>query len=102
MPSLKESVAQFFRDLIPTKIVTRHDVRTIPAALAHTLTVDKVHEILRAAEAGNTEQLFSLYRDILLAHSHLQGRFADRKRAVLGDTLSIQPFDKAKAEDKNA
>jgi phage gp29-like protein len=102
MASLKQKITDFFRDLIPTKVVTRHDPRSMSAALAHTMSADRVHENLRAAENGNTEKLFALYRDILLAHAHLQGRFADRKRAVLGDTLSVQPFDKTKKADKTA
>lgn len=88
--------------LIPTKVITRHDPRTIPQSLAHTLSADDIHDIFRQAEGGHTTKLFALYRDILLAHSHLQGRFADRKRAVLGDTLNIQPFDKQAAADKAA
>ena len=83
----------------PMVRVTRFDPRSAIAALAHTLTVDRVQGIFRAAESGNPAELFALYRDILLAHSHLQGRFADRKRAVLGDTLSVQPFDKKAAAD---
>lgn len=99
MASLTRLIEEFFRGLIPTKTVTRFDPRSAIAAIAHTLTVDKVQSIFRAAENGNTTDLFALYRDILLAHSHLQGRFADRKRAVLGDTVSVQPFDKKLAED---
>ncbi len=99
MASLKESVAQFFRDLIPTRTVTRFDPRSTTQALAHTLTVDDVHDIFRQAEAGDCTKLFALYRDIILANAHLQGRFADRKRAVLGDTLNLQAFDKKNAAD---
>jgi phage gp29-like protein len=101
MPSIK-AIQQFFRDLIPTKTVTRFDTRAMHVALAHTLTVDRVQAIFRSAEQGQVEELFALYRDILLAHSHLQGRFADRKRAVLGDTWTVQPFDKKRPEDAEA
>jgi phage gp29-like protein len=102
MSSLKERVTQFFRDLIPVQRVTVLDSRHVPSAIAHTMTVDRVHQILRDAEAGNTESLFALYRDIILAHAHLQGRFADRKRAVLGDTVNLQPFDKKSEADQAA
>lgn len=93
------AVAKFFRDLIPTRTVTRFDVRSMTQALAHTLTVDDVHDIFRQAEAGDCTKLFGLYRDIILANAHLQGRFADRKRAVLGDTLNLQAFDKKSPAD---
>jgi len=103
--NIKTSITEFFRNLIPTKQVTRFDRRTMLPALAHTVTVDSVHEMFRAAEGGFPERLFALYRDIVLSHSHLQGQFATRKRAVLGDTLNIQPFDKKNPDDiaaKNA
>lgn len=101
-PSLKQSVANFFKDLIPVQIRTRFDARSMSTAIAHTITVDKVHAILRSAENGNTDELFALYRDIILAHSHLQGQIATRKRAVLGDLLALHPFDKKAAADKAA
>jgi phage gp29-like protein len=99
MPTFRQRIEDFFRGLIPTNVITRFDPRSSTAALAHTLTVDRVQSIFRAAESGNTTDLFALYRDILLAHAHLQGRFGDRKRAVLGDTVSVQPFDKKAAAD---
>lgn len=102
MATLKQSIEKFFRDLIPTRTITIHDQRQIQPAIAHTLTVDRVHEIFRNAEGGQTDELFALYRDIILAHAHLQGRLADRKRAVLGDTLNLQPFDKKSPADKIA
>lgn len=102
MPTQPSKLAEFFRNLIPTRIVTRHDPRSVVPALAHTISVDDVHDFLRQAEGGNPEKLFALYRDIMLAHSHLQGRFADRKRAVLGDTLNLIPFDKKSPVDRLA
>lgn len=101
-PSRVQKVVKFFADLIPVRIVTRFDQRYTPAAIAHAVSVDEIHNIFRAAENGDPERLFALYRDIILAHAHLQGRFADRKRAVLGDTLNLNPFDKKKAEDTAA
>lgn len=95
-----QKVEKFFLDLIPTRIVTRFDQRYTPAAIGHAVSVDDIHQAFRSAENGDPERLFALYRDIILAHAHLQGRFADRKRAVLGDTLTLAPFDKTKAEDK--
>lgn len=100
--SLKSKVADFFASLIPQTPRRPRDARFMPSAIAHTITVDRVHEILRAAETGNTADLFSLYRDILLAHSHLQAQFSTRKRAVLGDTVNLHPFDKKAAEDAAA
>lgn len=97
MHSLKQRLVAFFN---PLTARTRWDNRANLPAIAHTLTVDMVHEIFRAAEGGQPDRLFALYRDMILAHSHLQGRAADRKRAVLGDQINLQPFDKLSALDK--
>lgn len=100
--SLSQKIAQFFKDMIPVQVRTRFDPRSMSAALAHTLTVDRVHSIFRSAENGSTDDLFALYRDILISNSHLQGQLATRKRAVLGDILALHPFDKKSAADKAA
>ncbi|MBM3851748.1 MAG: DUF935 family protein [Verrucomicrobia bacterium] len=99
MPTIKERIAQYFRELLPVRTVTRFDPRSITAALAHTLTVDDVAAIFREAEACDPTRLFALYRDIILAHSHLQSQLSTRKLAVLGDVLNVKPFDKSNAAD---
>lgn len=73
-----------------------------PAFAANSMTVDKLHGILRAAEGGDVSQLFALYRDILSGHSHLQTEFNTRKLAVLGDPVSFTPRDKKRPEDVRA
>lgn len=99
MRNPKQAIIDYFRSLIPIRTITRLDTRTLQTGLARTLTADRVIEIFAEAEAGNVADLFALYRDILLAHSHLQTQFATRKRAVLGDTLNLQPFDKKRPDD---
>jgi phage gp29-like protein len=96
---MKDRIAAYFRSLIPTQVITRWSNQAEPAALANQMDVDRIHQILRSAEAGNTTDLFALYRDILLADSHLQGEFNKRKLAVLGDPLNLQPYDKRNPED---
>jgi phage gp29-like protein len=99
MPTLKERVQKYFIDLLPTKRLTRFDVRSSTPAIIRSMSVDRALEVFTAAENGNPADLFALYRDILLAHSHLQAQFATRKCAVLGDALNLQPFDKNRPED---
>lgn len=93
-----------FRDavlkaLVPQNRVTIMSQHAIPSSIAATIDVDRVHEILRAAEAGDVQQLFQLYQDIIVSDSHLQGRLSDRKEAVISDTLSILPIDKKNVDD---
>jgi phage gp29-like protein len=73
-----------------------------PSFAASNMTVDKIHSILRSAEAGQTDDLFALYRDIFAGHSHLQTEFNTRKLAVLGDTWTFQPLDPKNPADIQA
>jgi len=82
--------------------VTVINSRYEPSAIAVGMTVDRVHSILRMAENGDTRDLFCLYRDIMLADSHIQGEFHKRKLAVLGDAMSFMPSDDKSQPDKNA
>ena len=81
------------RSLIPTRerIIIRG--RQEQPAVAHTLSVDALAGILRTAESGDPGPLFTLYRDILAAGSHIQSEFSKRKLAVLGQPFSLTPDD---------
>jgi phage gp29-like protein len=83
----------------PTDRVTVVTSRYEPSAIAQTIDVDSLHSILRCAEAGDTRDLFRLYRDVLLSDSHLQAEFAKRKLAVLGDRMTFVPYDRQNAAD---
>lgn len=64
-----------------------------PPALSHTLSVDRVLGILRQAEAGECQDLFAVYRDILIGHAHTQTVYNQRKLAALTKALTIGPAD---------
>lgn len=93
------NLRRYLASLIPTRRVTAFNARSLPAAVAATLTVDAVHNAIAAAEAGDVGPLFGLYNEVIATDSHLQGCFVDRKEAVLSDTLSIQPWDKKSPDD---
>lgn len=99
---LADRIKRRLRRLIPTQRVTAFDVRTLQTGLARSLDADRVIQIMQAAENGDLRDLFALYRDIITGHSHLQGRFSERKDAVVGDVLVIQPQDKTSDDDKAA
>lgn len=82
------------QSVIPTRIITVSDSRAEPPSMARGVTVELVHSVISAAEQGQTRDLFALYRDMVLASSHLQTEFSKRKLAVLGDALQFLPFDK--------
>jgi len=64
--------------------------------------VNRVGMAIRAARGGSVQPLFALYRDIILADSHIQGELAKRKLAVIGDVMRVIPYDKTQQADKDA
>lgn len=101
-PSLSQRLAAYFASLIPTRVRTIWNTRNEPSYLANMLDVDRLHDILRQAEGGDTRQLFALYRDVILGDTHVQTEFTKRKLAVLGEAQSIRPRKKKDAADDAA
>jgi phage gp29-like protein len=100
--TLAQRIRAFFTGEIPVVTQTVYNYRAAPLTIATLMDVDRIHEIFSDAESGNVQDLFALYRDIVLADSHLQAEFATRKRAVIGDPLTIQPADKKNPLDVQA
>lgn len=95
---MKQKLAKFFTSLIPTTIITRWDSRKQPAAVAPAVDADTLQQIIRDAEAGNTDQLFALYRDLLF-DSHILGEYQKRLAAMLGDPINVGPEDEELEQD---
>ncbi|MCX6901733.1 MAG: DUF935 family protein [Verrucomicrobia bacterium] len=95
---MKQRLTKFFVSLIPQTIITRWDSRKQPAAAAPTVDADQLATIIRNAEAGNTDTLFALYRDLLF-DSHILGEYQKRLAAMLGDQINVGPEDEEKEED---
>jgi phage gp29-like protein len=81
--------------------------RLTPVTTTHTPLLDtdllsaaRVNYILRAARSGSPQQLFTLYQEMILSDSHLQGEMSKRKLSVLADKFTIQPADQKSAADK--
>jgi len=66
------------------------------------IDADRMFEIVKDAERGETKDLFALYRDMMGSYLHLQAEFGKRKIAVLGDVLSIHPKDESNKDDIRA
>lgn len=97
-----EYLRRVFARFLPVQRMASANDRMLEPALAHTLTADLLHGILREAEDGNTRRLFALYRDFVAGDDTIQGDFSTRKLAVLGETTGIQPFDKKVPDDVRA
>jgi phage gp29-like protein len=99
LPFISSILARF---RVPTG---KHTVGTSlgePAYQAAHLTADKIHAALRNAEAGECQDLFAIYRDFILAHSHIQTEFAKRKLAPLNKALTFAPADPKNKDDLRA
>lgn len=70
-----------------------------PGNVSSSATVQTVQAAIRAAENGDTRQLFALYRDLTVGGSHIQCEFGKRKMAVLSQPHSILPQDKENKDD---
>ena len=70
-----------------------------PPSLARNITPARVLDILAQAEAGDTRELFALYRDMIASDTQIQSDFVKRKAAVLGDAMNLTPFDKNNPAD---
>lgn len=57
------------------------------------LSADRLSSIVHLSECGSSSALFRLVRSCLLHDAHVQAEFFKRKNAVLGDPLTIQPWD---------
>lgn len=82
-----------------TTPITVYSWRNEPQSDLRGLTAASLLAKVELAESGDTRELFALYRDLLASDSQLQMEFENRKRAVLGDTSALLPFDKSSPAD---
>jgi phage gp29-like protein len=90
----QKKVAEFLSNWLPVSRRTIVDSRAEPGSAINSMDVDSMHRIIAQAQAGDTRDLFALYRDVILACSHLLAEFSKRKLAVIGDALSFQSAEK--------
>lgn len=95
------TIKKLLGKILPTQTRIIRRGHQEPQPESRHMDVDEMHNILKAAESGNCERLFGLYRDIVSSHSHTQGEFMKRKLAVLGDPMNFvakDPDDTAQSE----
>ncbi|MBR1836417.1 MAG: DUF935 family protein, partial [Kiritimatiellae bacterium] len=81
------------------KPVTIYAFRNEPPSDLRGLTAAALLAKIELAENGDTRELFALYRDLIASDNQVQMELENRKRAVLGDTSTMIPFDKAQPAD---
>lgn len=90
---------RLLRHLLPTETRIVRAPRSEPDALAHTMSVERVHAILRSAEGGDMSDFFSLARDIVASHGHTQAELGKRKLAAIGPPPVYSPADRDNPAD---
>lgn len=98
--ALADMAAKAVKFFVPTKVLNRLAPQYEPANLSSTALASTIKAAISSSESGDPLQLFSLYRDMTTTGSHVQTELNKRKLAVVGDTLSIVPYDKTNADDK--
>ncbi len=79
---------------IPVGVASAISSASEPPSLLAGLSAERIHSAVSAAESGDTTNLFSIYRDALIADTHLAGEIDKRFIAILGD----DPVVKAKSD----
>lgn len=86
----------------PMRLKARMSGSSEPMNLSVNLDVARIQSALRLAERGDTWQLFTIYRDMIMGYSHLQAEWAKRKMVIVGQPQSFIPADKKSADDQTA
>lgn len=81
------------------KPVTIYNFRNELESDLRSLSASSLLSKIDLAEHGDTRELFALYRDLIAADNQVQLEFENRKRAVLGDTSTLMPYDKDNEAD---
>ena len=83
---------------VPTAAFARPALAAEPRSVSNTATAATIQAALRAAEAGDTRQLFALYRDVTL-DNHVQAELQKRKLAVICEPWQLVPNDADDPDD---
>ena len=88
------------------QVLTSRQVRASgysePAYLGAQMDVQFIQNALRAAERGDFWMLAAIYRDMQMGYTHLQAEWSKRKCVIIGQPMSIVPYDKDDPDDKIA
>jgi hypothetical protein len=89
---------------VPIHLKARASGWSEPGNLSTSIDLGKIQAAIRAAERGDTLQLFTLYRDIIAGSLHIQAEFGKRKMVVMGQPEALFPAGgkSATAADKEA
>lgn len=99
MKNIFTLAAQYLAMRVETMRRSYVSMRYEPPNVSSSATVQTVQAAIRAAEGGETRQLFALYRDLTVSGSHIQCELGKRLMAVLSQPEAVLPADKENPDD---
>lgn len=98
-PVVVDTVQAVPAPTVPTQRRARISGFGEPQNLSTQMDAERIQAALRAAERGDTWQLFTIYRDMIVGFTHLQAEWAKRKMVVCGQPHALIPKDKENKDD---
>src|ERR1022692_4545090 len=95
----KVKLADALGMLIPESILSRLSGLGEAPQIGNAVTLANIQQAIRTSERGEPYYLFALFRDMIENDSHMQAEIGKRIMIFMGQTETIEPFDKNNAED---
>jgi len=92
--SLKSKIQSYLGRLIPRQHRHTFNPTLDNIGAASSLDVNKIHDAISQANAGNTMALFGIFQEMVLTDNYIQALIDSRKRSALKDSISFPPVDK--------
>jgi phage gp29-like protein len=86
---IREKLQKFLGWLVPQQTMTIHRLEGVPIAIGHEMSADRIHQILRASENGQSDEYLALIRDIVTGDSSILTAFNQRKTRLLSKPWKI-------------
>lgn len=82
---------------VPTAPMTIIHLQSMPAVQTQDMSTDRLHAILRSAEAGQWQDYLALLRDVTAGDASIQADWMQRKSRLLGKPWGLTPEKKGDA-----
>jgi phage gp29-like protein len=86
---IREKLQKFLGWLVPQQTMTIHRLEGVPIAIGHEMSADRIHQILRASENGQSDEYLALVRDIVTGDGSILTAFTQRKTRLLSKPWKI-------------
>ena len=98
----KVKLADALGMLLPETVQARLSGLGEPPQIGEAATLSNIQYSIRVAERGEVYYLWTLFRDMIRNDSHLQAEIGKRIMSFMGQSETIEPFDKSNPEDVKA